>query len=43
MKIPSVTLAIVSGNMEDRLIFRNDLSLYKTEINQKESCHENKI
>ena len=39
MKIPSVTLAIVSGNM----IFRNNLSLYKTEINQKVSCHENKI
>lgn len=32
MKIPSVTLAIVSGNMEDRLIFRNDLSLYKQKL-----------
>ena len=40
MKIPSVTLAIVSGNMEDRLIFRNDLSFYKTEINQNVSFHE---
>lgn len=43
MKIPSVTLAVVSGNMEDRTIFRNNLSLYKTEINQKVSYHENNI
>ncbi len=43
MKIPGVTLAVVSGNMKNRTIFRNDLSLYKTEINQKVSCHENKI
>lgn len=43
MKISSVTLTVVSGNMENRRMLCNGLSLYKTEINQKVSYHENKI
>jgi len=42
MEVSNVTQTMAGGNMENRKIVPNTLSLYKTELIKKLSYHENK-